>query len=84
LLHLLSAVLHIVAVVGRGAVQNGARYLGASVRVLEDTLGIDEARIVAGIAADEGNGAVGDVCRVVGVCSVEIARYLFSSRTRSA
>jgi hypothetical protein len=49
---------------------------------LEDTLGIDVARIVAGVAADESNLASGDVDSVGEVGVVKVALELVQQSAR--
>jgi hypothetical protein len=80
---LLVAGLLIVAVVGGGAVQDGARDVGLVIGVLEDLLGAGQARVVGGVAADVGDVADGNAGRVGVVCVVEAALDLSRTQTIS-
>jgi hypothetical protein len=80
---LLVAGLLIVAVVGGGAVQDGARDVGLVEGVLEDLLGAGQARVVGGVAADVGDVADGNACGVGVVGVVEVALDLSRTQTIS-
>lgn len=77
--HLLGTAGLVVAVVGRGAVQDDGRDVGLLVGLLKDGLGIVEARVVAGVAADVGDIVGRDVCDAGEVGVVQIALDLVVS-----
>jgi hypothetical protein len=68
--------LHIATVVGSSAVQEDACNVAALKGCLEDSLGLGEAGVVAGVAADEGDVADGDVGGVGEVGDEDVALQL--------
>jgi hypothetical protein len=80
--HLLAAALLVVAIVSGSAVQDDARDVRTAVGILEDALGVSVAGVVAWVAADEGNLAVGYVGDVGEVCVEEVALDLSRALAR--